>query len=509
MRIHKVEFKLREPLAWRFVIIIILLLAFVLRLRNLPVRSLWFDESIEYWVSSAPLRDVHVTLSNATHDPPLYSYILHFWQRLGISEFWLRYLSLFFSIMGVAGVIRLGQSTIGREAGAVTGILIAFSAADIRYAQEAGQYSLMVCALAWNLVFLRLALSKNDWMWWLLWGGSALVSIYSHYGSAIMVAATASVVLARNIFQREWTAVVRQLTIGVASVILLLPLVLIVMPSQLDRLGSTTHQIDLLEFLQKSRAIVLFQLMGNQAGGWPWPNIPAWFAWAPVVVAVIFALIKTKSVLDWPVLLIVSWAIYYLVSCLGIYFFEGSRHSLLLSPLLMVTVASGIVVIRRLHSIPGLAILLSIIVVCFFAPPEGQEDLRTTTHYWLSHHQAGEVTYVYYGAAPGFRYQLVLVNDASTNVPPTWYIDCWSGFSAPYCSENNLFYGRWIRHLSPDLKRESIFRTIGFVPERMWMIFSHIYLSEDEEILAVFADDYRPTLSYQASNSSAYLLEKR
>lgn len=506
--IHKVQFKLREPLVWRFVVIIILLLAFVLRLCNLSVRSLWFDESIEYWVSSAPLSDVHVTLSNATHDPPLYSYILHFWQRLGISEFWLRSLSVFFSIMSVAGVIRLGQSTLGREAGAVAGILIAFSAADIRYAQEVGQYSLMVCTLAWNLVFLRLALSKNDWKWWLLWGGSALVGIYSHYGSAIMVVATASVVFARNIFQREWTAVVRQLTIGVACVILLLPLVLIVMPSQLDRLGSTTHQIDLLGFLQESKAIVLFQLMGNQAGGWPWPSIPIWFAWAPVVVAVIFALVKADSVLDCSVLLIVSWVIYYLVSRLGIYFFEGARHSLFLSPLVMVTVASGIVVIRRFNSMLGLAILLSIIVVCFFAPPEGQEDLRTTTQYWLSHHQTGEVTYVYYGAAPGFQYQLVLANDASKTVPPTWYIDCWAGSSAPYCSKNDLFYGRWIRHLSPDLKRESILQTIGFVPERMWMIFSHIYPNEDEEILAVLADDYRPTLSHQASNSSAYLLEK-
>ena len=124
--IQKAQFKLRKPLAWRFVVIVILLLAFVLRLRSLSARSLWFDEAIEYWVSTATLGDVYAALSNATHDPPLYSYILHLWRRLGISEFWLRSSSLFFSILGVAGVIRLGRSTLGRETGIVAGTLIAF-----------------------------------------------------------------------------------------------------------------------------------------------------------------------------------------------------------------------------------------------------------------------------------------------------------------------------------------------------------------------------------------------
>lgn len=514
----RLRFTLREPLVWRFVVITILLLAFALRLNNLSACSLRFDESIEYWVASTPPSEIHITVSNATHDPPLYSYLLHFWQRIGISEFWLRSLPVFFSVMGIAGVTKLGQSAFGREAGAIAGLLITLSAADIRYAQDTGQYSLMVCALAWNLVFLHLALSRNDWKWWGLWGGSSLVAIYSHYGSAIIVAATAFVVFGRNIVRREWTAVTRQLTVGVISIILLLPLVIIVIPPQLNRLGAATHNrlgaatrpINPLEFLQRSKDIVLFQLMGNQVGRWPWPDIPTWLVWAPIAIATIFALAKAKSVPDPPVLLIVSWVLYYLTDCLGIYFFTGTRHSLLLSPLLVVTVASGIVIIRRLNSMAGLGVLVLILAVCLLTPPQGQKDLRTTTEYWLSHRQADEVTYVYYGASSEFRYQLVLANVTTTAVPPTWYGDCNRGIPAPYCSENAIFYGRWIRHFSPDQKRESILQTIGFVPERMWIIFSHALMNEDQQILDSLEEiGYSRTLSSVGEGTSVYLLEQK
>ncbi|HEX6384169.1 MAG TPA: glycosyltransferase family 39 protein [Anaerolineae bacterium] len=500
----------RQPLVWRLALVAILLLAYALRLNDLATRSLWFDEAIEYWVATAPLDKVLATLSHATHDPPLYTYLLHFWQRPGMSEFWLRSLSLLFSMMSVAGVMRLGKDAAGIHAALVAGLLTAVSAADTRYAQETGQYALMVFTLAWYLVFLRQAALKDGWSHWGLWSVAAALAIYSHYGSAIVVAATAMLALVSSAARRQWAAMWRQVSTGVIAVVLLLPLIFFVIPNQLNRLGSMPQAIDWLAFLRTSEGIIRFQLMGNQLDGWPWPGIPLWLAWGPVLLAIGVALVKFNSAISWPVLLIAVWITYYLISRPGVYFFAPTRHSLLLMPLLMATVATGIILVWRWSRPIALVTLSLIVSFCLLAPREGQENIRAAAHYWLSHRQPSEITYVYYGAVPGFRYQLdVAANGLSVNVPPTWYTDCMAGVAAPYCKENDIYYGRWIRHLSPWEKVESVLETIGYAPERLWLIFSHVAATEQEDILAALADNYRLVDEFEGQNGFAYLLEKR
>lgn len=152
-----------RSLIYRFALLIIILCGFALRAVSLGERSLWFDESMEYWVARSPLSDILSTVKAALQDPPLYSILLHFWMKMGQTEFSIRFLSLIFSVAGMLGVIVLSRLAFGKKASLVAGVLMAVSVPDICFAQEAGQYALMSCVLSWNLVFLLLLMREGTW----------------------------------------------------------------------------------------------------------------------------------------------------------------------------------------------------------------------------------------------------------------------------------------------------------------------------------------------------------
>jgi hypothetical protein len=138
-----------------------------------------------------------------------------------------------------------------------------------------------------------------------------------------------------------------------------------------------------------------------------------------------------------------------------------------------------------------------------------QEDLREVVQYWMERHNGNEPTYVYYGAAPAFRYYLRLYGFDTDPLPPDWFFACWRGEVKEACSRNNVFYGEWFRSRSPEEKLLSMHRTLGGHPERFWLIFSHIYPGEDDMIIQGSLEKYVIALSYKQGGASVYLFERR
>jgi len=511
---HKPRYELSS---WRFAVVSVFLLGFALRIHDLGSRSLWFDEAMEYWVASASLSSLPTTVRMALQDPPLFSLLLHVWMRVGRTEFFLRFMSLSFSLLATLGVITLARLSLGKEVAIVAGLLIAFFPPDIRFAQEVGQYALMTFAVSWNLVFLYLGLTRRSWKWWILWGVSALVGIYSYYGAAIIIVLSGIAGCMSSVAKRNSKITVRQVTVGAACGIVTLPLILDWLPTQVLR-GPTTQAFqvsfnsidtEILRFLSQSKSVALYQLLGHQPNGWPWPNIPQWSVWLPVLLILLAGAIGSKPDSRPAVWFLVCYMGYYLVGRLGAYPF-GHRYSLILLPLLTVVLAAGVIRIRHFSPCIGIVALGLILLPCILAPTGAdQEDLRTVTRFWLSHRHPNEVTYVYYGAVPGFRYQLSLVGADPESPPPTWYSDCWHDTQAPFCSQDGIFYGSWIRSLSPERKCVSILRTIGSRPEKLWIVFSHVLANEDKHILAVLDYEYEIERSHEATNASVHLLRKR
>lgn len=498
----------------RYLAVVVLLLAFFLRVRTLGARSLWFDEAIEYWVSTAPFAEIHETVSTLTHDPPLYSYLLRVWKTIGRQAFWLRLPSLFSSMIGLTALMRLGNVSLGRVGALFVGLLVAWSAADVRYAQEVGQYAPMTALLSVNLVFLFALRRRSSLRIWILWGVTAVLSIYMHYGAVVFIAATSLIWLIRSGFVRDWKALKQQLIVGGCAILLLLPLPAFIIPAQMDRFASLSTPIvpiAVTEFFRRSNEILLFYFLGNQPPDELWPAIPAVILALPLLLVLLAAFWKARSLTDWPVLLAAVWISYFLLGLNALFFFAGTRHALLLEPLLMLTVGAGIVVLWQWHKAAGLLILLYLVGLSLLTPLEAQEDLRAVTDFWADERDGVQLTYVYYGAAPGFRYQLLLQEGGAAwaQVPPDWYIHCWAAEPAPYCAQGGVTFGRWMRELDAPTKATRLFEALGQRPDQFWLIFSHTSEREMVDLLSVLGGDYQIATEHRASHAAAFLLERR
>ncbi len=121
----------------------LLLLAFSLRVCCLDIQSIWWDEGHSIQMASASLTQIP-TLPGMDVHPPGFFAALHLWMdAAGRSEFALRYLSVAFSVLTAALLIRFGREMINRRAGLWAGFLAAISPFYIAYAQEVRMYAMV------------------------------------------------------------------------------------------------------------------------------------------------------------------------------------------------------------------------------------------------------------------------------------------------------------------------------------------------------------------------------
>ncbi len=166
----------RKPLWW---LVALLLVAFATRLFNLGDQSLWFDEG---WSAFAAVQPDLTAAANAdSTNPPLYYMLINLHTRLsGDSEFSLRLLSLWASLL----IIPLSYQLARRYAGVRAGLGAALAAALLPLlwwsAREARMYSwVALLALIAALSFQILTVKPVRYAWVGLWLAE-LALLYSH-----------------------------------------------------------------------------------------------------------------------------------------------------------------------------------------------------------------------------------------------------------------------------------------------------------------------------------------
>ncbi|MBN8639957.1 MAG: glycosyltransferase family 39 protein, partial [Anaerolineae bacterium] len=123
--------------------LLILLLAAALRFYNLGAQSFWNDEGNSYVQAT---RSFAAIAANAARDihPPGYYWLLAIWRVLvGESEFALRALSAFASVISVALAYVVGQRLSGDLAARTAALLTAINTFSLYYAQETRMYALL------------------------------------------------------------------------------------------------------------------------------------------------------------------------------------------------------------------------------------------------------------------------------------------------------------------------------------------------------------------------------
>jgi mannosyltransferase len=145
-------------------LVVVLLVAAGLRFHLLGEQSLWHDEGNSYAQS---LRTIGEIAEHAARDihPPGYYWLLAGWRSLaGESEFALRTLSVFASLLSVAFTYALGTRLSGRMTGLAAAVLVALNTFSIFYAQEARMYALLAmwgAASMWAFVGLVRAVFRG------------------------------------------------------------------------------------------------------------------------------------------------------------------------------------------------------------------------------------------------------------------------------------------------------------------------------------------------------------
>ena len=165
------------PRVW---LISIILLATAVRLFRLGHQSLWFDEARSFTRASMSLPETLRQTLTVLH-PPLYSFTLHFWLKVGHSETLLRFPSAAFGVLAVPLIYQLGRLCMSRRTGLMAALLLALDPFHVWYAQEARMYSLlMLLALSAAYFFLRTIRDNSRWSWGGLVASCAL-AYYTHY----------------------------------------------------------------------------------------------------------------------------------------------------------------------------------------------------------------------------------------------------------------------------------------------------------------------------------------
>jgi len=190
-------------------------LAFGLRVARLGAQSLWYDEGLSVYLASLPpLATIQV--SAITDHPPLHALLLGAWMQVaGRSEFAIRFLSLWWSVLAVAFTWRVGRKLLTDAIGAVAALLMAASAFAVWYAQEARGYSLLlaltlIAAWAFTRLFchsepsafgggeeslsratetLRRCAAQGDRWAWVVLVLSGIAALYTHYYAAFTLLA--------------------------------------------------------------------------------------------------------------------------------------------------------------------------------------------------------------------------------------------------------------------------------------------------------------------------------
>ena len=133
----------------------LLVLAFAFRIHLLGAQSFWNDEGNAYVQATRTFADIAYHAGRDIH-PPGYYWLLAGWRLLvGETEFALRALSAFTSVLTVAFTFALGRRLFGAVGAVVAALFVALNSFSIYYAQEARMYAplaLLGAASMWAFV---------------------------------------------------------------------------------------------------------------------------------------------------------------------------------------------------------------------------------------------------------------------------------------------------------------------------------------------------------------------
>ena len=200
----------------------VVLLAFALRVFRLGYQELRGDEALGRLFSLEPFAQI-VRSTIALREPhPVASYFVEkVWLGLaGQTEFAVRFASLWFGVLAVALLYRLGRRLgLGRPAATLGAALLAISPYAIWHSQDARMYSMSLALTTASVVLMLEALARRRIIYWAGYVGVTLLALHTHYYAAYVVIAENLFVFGQALWARAgrrhvWPWLAAQATTG-------------------------------------------------------------------------------------------------------------------------------------------------------------------------------------------------------------------------------------------------------------------------------------------------------
>jgi 4-amino-4-deoxy-L-arabinose transferase-like glycosyltransferase len=176
----------------------------ILAFYRIDNQSLWVDEAISAKFSKKPLS----TLLWNPHGP-LYFILLHFWMKLGSTEFVLRAFSALLGGVSVWLTYEMGFRLFNRRMALVGATLFATSPLLIWYSQEVRYITLMFVTSLLSMLSFYQASSTNRAKWWLVYGTSTILALFTFMSAIFLPPAQGLYLLwsaSRRSLLRKWIA---------------------------------------------------------------------------------------------------------------------------------------------------------------------------------------------------------------------------------------------------------------------------------------------------------------
>jgi len=162
-------------------LILVFILGFVLRIKDILRDDFWYDEAFTGLLIQAPPQEFHQILIGDVH-PPFYMYVAKVWSSLfGVTDFSLRFLSLIFGMIIIYVIYKLVLVLfVKKEVAVIAAFLTAVNPFNVGYSYEGRSYTLY--GLIALLTFYALYTKKYNFFVLGL-----CIMIYTHYMSSVFI----------------------------------------------------------------------------------------------------------------------------------------------------------------------------------------------------------------------------------------------------------------------------------------------------------------------------------
>jgi 4-amino-4-deoxy-L-arabinose transferase-like glycosyltransferase len=170
--------------------IVVLLLAFFLRVYRLTNQSFAFDEGWTSYAVHHPWSKMWEVLAPDNHPPLYYVLVKALAELAGYGDFSLRFLSVVFGTATIAGLYALGRRVGGEVMGLSSALFAACLPSFVYYAQEARMYSLLVALAVLSSYSLAHILDGSARRgWWVCYVAVSAAMLYTHYFALLQLVA--------------------------------------------------------------------------------------------------------------------------------------------------------------------------------------------------------------------------------------------------------------------------------------------------------------------------------